>query len=381
MGPKTNESAQFLSPDGILCRMHRNITITAILMSLLGLSAHAQTPLTHPVVSLDPTFAKLVSPDARLETVARGFGFTEGNTWVQHGKTGYLLFVDIPANNVYKMTPDGKVSIYLKNSGQHPALNGDEMMHLGGLRDNSKPRTDPEFRQFINIGADGLTLDPQGRLLLCTYSGRSVVRLEKDGRRTLLADRFDGKQFNGTNDVIVKRDGAIYFTDTWGGLRDGDKDSYAGLDKNGVFLLKNGKLSFIVQDMPTVNGLALSPDEKTLYVNSGRSNIIRAYNVATDDSVSNGRLFIDQSADKTFGYTDGMRVDSRGNIYATGPGGIWITSAGGKHIGTILVPEKASNLTFGDPDYKTLYIDGSTSIYKIRVLTPGLTCNSCSPPQ
>ena len=356
------------------------MTRAAVVILMACAAACAQTPDPHPVRSFDPSLAKLVSSDARLEVAARGFGFTEGNTWVQHGKEGYLLFVDIPMNNVYKMTPDGKVLVYLEHAGWEKPINGYDMLHVGTIKDNSRPHDDPAFRQFVNIGADGLTLDLQGRLIICTYTGRSVIRMEKDGKRTVLANSFEGKKFNGTNDVIVKKDGAIYFTDTWGGLRDSERDADIGISQNGVFLIKGGTISFVVRDMPSVNGLALSPDEKILYVNSGRSNTVRAYDVAADDSVSNGRLVIDQSADKTLGYTDGMRVDSLGNIYATGPGGIWISSPEGKHLGTILVPEKAANLTFGDADYKTLYIDGSTSIYKIGLLTGGNKCNSCTSP-
>jgi gluconolactonase len=357
--------------------------MTKIPATLLLASAciAAQTPSKHSVVGFDPSFANLVSPDAKLEVAARGFGFTEGNTWVQHGKVGYLLFVDIPMNNIYKLSPDGKVSVFLEQAGWTKPINGYDMLHVGTLKDNSKPHNDPDYRQFINIGADGLTLDMQGRLIICTYAGRSIVRLEKDGTHTLLADNFNGKRLNGTNDVIVKRDGAIYFSDMLGGLRDGEKDPNIGMLIQGIYLLRKGKVSLVVQDMPSVNGLALSPDEKILYVNSGHSNTIRAYDVAPDDTLSNGRLLIDQSTDKTFGYTDGMRVDSLGNIYATGPGGIWITSPQGQHLATILVPEKASNLTFGDADYKTLYIDGTTSIYKIRVLTGANPCNSCTPPK
>lgn len=333
------------------------------------------------MVVLDPELTSIVSPKAKLEVAARGFGFTEGNTWVQHGSTGFLLFVDIPMNVINKMTPDGKVSVYLENAGWNKPIDGYNMLRIGGIRDNGKPHDDPGFRQFINLGADGLTLDLQGRVIICTYTGRSIVRLEEDGRRTVLADSWNGKRFNGTNDVVVKSDGAIYFTDTWGGLRDGAKDSDIGVSQQGVFMLKDGKVSFVVTDMPSVNGLAFSPDEKILYVNSGRENTVRAYDVKADDTVTNGRLLFDQNSDKAVGYTDGMRVDSLGNIYTTGPGGIWIWSPQGRHLGTILIPEKASNLTFGDADFKTLYIDGTTSIYKIRVLTSGIVCHSCSVPR
>jgi gluconolactonase len=350
----------------------------AIALLLAAGVASAQTPAEHPVVVSDPSFTELISPDAKLEVAARGFGFTEGNTWVQHGREGYLLFVDIPMNTINKLTPDGKVTVFLDRAGWEKPINGYDMMHVGAIKNNSKPRTDPEFREFINIGADGLTLDREGRLLICTYTGRSIVRLEKDGKRTVLADTFEGKRFNGTNDVVVAHNGDIFFTDTWGGLRDGEKDADIGFPSSGVFLIRNGKISFVVKDMPAVNGLSLSPDDKTLYVNSGRFNTVRAYDIQPDGSTTNGRQLFDQSYDKAFGYTDGQRTDAVGNIWATGPGGIWVWSPQGKHLGTILVPEKASNLTFGDPDFKTLYIDGTTSIYKIRLLKAGPVCNGCT---
>jgi gluconolactonase len=355
--------------------MMKRLAISFVFAFAVG---SAQTPVARPVIVDDPSFAKLISPDAHLEVAARGFGFTEGNTWVQHGKDGYLLFVDIPMNTINKLTPDGKVSVYLERAGWEKPINGYDMLHVGAVKTNSKPRTDPAFREFINIGADGLTLDRQGQLLICTYTGRSIERLEKNGARTVLADSYEGQRFNGTNDVVVAHNGDIFFTDTWGGLRDGEKDADVGIRSSGVFLIRNGKVSFVVRDMPSVNGLSLSPDDKILYVNSGRGNTVRAYDIQPDGSTKNGRLLFDQNFDKTFGYTDGQRTDALGNIWATGPGGIWVWSPEGKHLGTILVPEKASNLTFGDPDFKTLYIDGTTSIYKIRLNTAGPVCYSCT---
>jgi gluconolactonase len=357
------------------------LALAALLLATSGAKlAQGQTPVAKPIIKLDPALDSIVASDAKLEVIKRGFGMTEGQTWVQHGKDGYLLFTDIPANVINKMTPDGEVSVLLNHAGYTGSITGIEMLTIGSVKTNGRDPNDPLFRKdvFVNIGADGLTLDREGRVIVCTYAGRSLIRIEKDGKRTLLADRYQGKQFNGTNDVVVKKDGAIYFTDTLGGLRDGDKDPLKGVDKQGVYMIKDGKLSMVVDDMPTVNGLAFSPDEKYLYVNSGNSNQIRRYDVRPDDTVANGRLLIDLSVDKTWGYTDGMRVDSKGNIYPTGPGGIWIVSPEGKHLGTILTPEKVANLSFGDPDFKTLYLGGMTSIYKIRVLTPSLPCNSCS---
>ena len=332
----------------------------------------AQTPADKPaVVKLDPALDELVAPNAELQLVKSGFGFTEGLTWVQQGKSGYLLFSDIPANVVDKMTPDGTVSVFVEESGYRGPWNGYTMESVGHPQNNGKDPKDPLFRNFNMIGSDGLTLDPQGRLVICTFSGRSVDRIEKNGKRVILADRYEGKRLNGPNDVVVKKDGAIYFSDTFS-WRLREKDPSTELNYQAIYMIKNGKVILVVKDMPSTNGLAFSPDEKFLYVNGGGENYIRRYDVQPDDTVTNGQLLIDLSVDKSApGATDGMRVDSKGNIYSSGPGGVWIISPEGKHLGTILIPERFANLSFGDADYKTIYIGGRTSIYKIRVNVPG----------
>lgn len=326
------------------------------------------------VVSLDPSLDELVSLDAKLEMVKDGFGSTEGTNWVQRGKIGYLLFSDIPANVVYKMTPDGNASIFLDRSGYTGPWNGFTILTAGGST-NQGP--------FVQLGSDGLTLDLQGRLIVCAFGDRALVRIEKNGKRTVLADSYEGKRFNGPNDAVVKKDGTIYFSDTFSGLRDqpnAPKSKDRGLSYMAFFMIKDGKLSPVIKDMPTTNGLAFSPDEKYLYVNGGGENYIRRYEVQPDDTLTNPQLLIDLSVDKSApGATDGMRVDSKGNIYSTGPGGVWIISPQGKHLGTILTPKGVANLTFGDADWKTLYLAARSAIYKIRVNIPGIPCNSCSP--
>jgi gluconolactonase len=330
--------------------------------------ATAQPASDKSVVRLDPALDALVSPDAKVELVKGGFGFTEGPVWVQKNG-GYLLFTDIPGNVIYKLTPqDGKASVHLYNAG----YNGPDIWRWGGLQNNGRERTDPQFEEFAMIGADGLTLDRQGRVIIATFAGRSLMRLEKDGKRTVLADRYEGKRFNGPNDVVVKRDGAIYFTDTYGGLRLRDKDPRKELEYNAVFMWKNGKLTLLIKNMPNTNGLAFSPDEKYLYVNGSRDNYVKRYEVLPDGTLANGQMFIDLSKETERGITDGLRVDLKGNLYETGPGGVWVISPDGKHLGTIRAPEQATNIGFGDADKKTLYIAARTSIYKIRVNTPGI---------
>lgn len=330
------------------------------------------------VVRLDAALDSLISPDAKLGVVKNGFGFTEGINWIQRGKEGYLLFSDIPANVIDKMTADGKVSLYLDQSGYRGPWNGYTMLTVGGLSNNGKDRKDPLFREFITIGSNGLTTDPQGRLVICGFANRTLDRLERNGKRVVLADRYEGKRLNGSNDVVVKRDGSIYFSDMAAGMRGRDNDPSRELSTQGIFMIKGGKLTMAVTDIPITNGMAFSPDEKYFYANGSAGDFIRRYDVGPDDTLTNSRLLIDLSVDKSPGITDGMRVDSKGNIYSSGPGGIWIITPDGKHLGTIRTPELVGNLTFGDPDWKTLYIAARTTIYKIRVNVPGQPCNSCT---
>ncbi len=343
-----------------------NTAIASVLASAL---ASAQSSSDHAVVRLDPALDALVSPNAKVELVKDGFGFTEGPVWVQEGSAGHLLFTDMPGNVIWKLTPDGKASVHLSNVG----YNGPEVWRWGGIQNNGRERTDPRFEEFAMIGADGLTLDREGRLIVATFAGRSLMRVEKNGQRTVLADRYEGKRFGGPNDVVVKRDGAIYFTDTYGAFRLREKDPRRELDFNAVYMWKDGKLTLVVKDMPNAtNGLAFSPDEKYLYVNAGRDNYVNRYEVQADGTLANGKLFIDMRKETERGVTDGLRVDTKGNLYETAPGGVWIISPEGKHLGTIRAPEVSTNVGFGDADKKTLYIAARTGIYKIRVNTPGI---------
>jgi sugar lactone lactonase YvrE len=175
-----------------------------------------------------------------------------------------------------------------------------------------------------------------------------------------------------TNDLVVKKDGSIYFTDDTGGLRKRDDDPRRGVPFSGVFMWRNGKTSAVIRDIPHTNGLAFSPDEKILYANGSRERFVRAYDVEPDGTLTNSRLFINLNSDPRPGITDGMKVDIKGNLWESGPGGIWIISPQGKPLGHIQVPELVANLTFGDADYKTLYIAARTSVYKMRVNIRGI---------
>ncbi len=344
-------------------------------MTLGAVSARAQTAGHEPeVIRLDPAMDDVVSPDARLQVVKRGFGFTEGLNWVHQGKTGYLVFSDVPANVIDKLTPDGAVSVLVNESGYSGPWNGYMALRVGHRQSNGTDRKDP-LHQFMMLGSDGLTIDPQGRLVICNYGGRSVYRIDWYGKRVVLADRYAGKRLNGPNDVVVKKDGAIYFTDTFNWAL-GEKDPTTQLHSLGIYVIKDARVTLVVSDIRTPNGLALSPDEKYLYANTSASNTIRRYAVQPDDTLTNSQLFIDLKKEKIApgerrGITDGMRVDSKGNVYSSGPVGVWVISPQGKHIGTIRIPETFANFTFGDADDKTLYVGGLTTIYRIRLKVAG----------
>jgi gluconolactonase len=344
-------------------RILRVAAVCACGVMLWPLPAQAQT-----VVKIDASLDALVASDAKLEIVKDGFGFAEGPVWVQRGKIGYLLFSDIPANVIYKLTPEGNASIYLDKSGYTKP----DIWRVGFEFNNGKDQNDPSFAKFYMIGSNGLALDRQGRLVIATFAGRSIDRIEPNGTRTVLADSYDGKRFNGTNDVVVKKDGAIYFTDMFGSLRLGDKDPGIGLPYQAVYMVRDGKVTRLTDDIPATNGLAFSPDETVFYANGSRNKYIRRYDVKPDGTLANSRMLIDMSADTAPGITDGMKVDSKGNIYSTGPGGIWVIAPDGKHLGTIRTPETITNLAFGDADRKTLYLTARPTIYKIRVNVPGI---------
>ena len=313
------------------------------------------------VARINQGLSEIVPDDARVEKVSDSFGFLEGPVWVRKG--GYLLFSDIPANVIYKFNPaDGKASVAIPYSG----FSGADPSNVGMQMNNGQA-------MVTLLGSNGVTIDPQGRVVYCTHGDHQVVRIEADGRRTVLAKEFEGKRLNSPNDLVFKSDGALYFTDPPAGFRDGDKDAKKELPFNGVYLLKDGKLQVLVKDMALPNGIAFSPDEKYLYVNDSVKKTIMRYEVKPDDTIASGQLFIDMTADKAPGAPDGMKVDQKGNIYCTGPGGFWIMSPEGRHLGTVLTTELPANLAFGDADYKTLYLTARTGLYRIRLKIPGMS--------
>lgn len=346
--------------------MRLRILITnAILFSVILVLAQSSNPAARAEVEkLDPAFDLIVPSGAKLERLATGFDkWTEGPIWTREGT---LLFAEIPANKIDLWTPGKGASVF---------------MHPSGYK-GTEPFKGPE------PGSNGMTLDKRGRLTVAGHAGRSVWRLETldpKGQITVLADSYQGKKLSSPNDLVYKSDGSLYFTDPPYGLETkDDTDPKKELKVNGVYRIPGAlqqkpgvapdrdKLQLILGDLARPNGIAFSPDEKFLYIaESGRKVWLR-YRVKPDGSVTDGALFFDASRDKAIGGPDGIKVDKKGNLYGSGPGGVWIISPEGKHLGTIKVPERMANLTWGDSDGKTLYITASTSVYRIKLNAVGV---------
>jgi gluconolactonase len=317
----------------------------AIAVGLLG--AARQPERVGSVEKLDPSLDEIVPPSPIIEKIADGFRGTEGPIWVH---AGYLLFSDIPNNVIDKWTDDGNVSVFLNKSGYSGPL---------------APRSDL-------LGSNGLTLDRQGRLTICEQGNRRISRLEKNGQRTVLADRYEGRRLNSPNDLVYKSNGCLYFTDPPYGLPKQDDDAQKELPFAGVFRLCGGNLEPVYKELTRPNGIVFSPDERHLYVSnsdpSKKGWII--FDVKPDGNLANARVFYDLAREE--GLPDGMKVDRKGNIYATGPGGVWIFSENGKHLGTIKLPITPSNCNWGDQDGKSLYITGGTFLYRVRLNISGV---------
>lgn len=312
-------------------------------------TAPAAPPSAGSVVEKDPALQTIVPRDAKIEKLAGDFIFTEGPVWVKEGGAG-LLFSDIPNNRIMKWTPDGKVSEFLKPSGY----------------------TGPPAPEGAFVGSNGLTLDKEGRLIICEHGDRRVTRLEKDGKLTVLADKYQGKRLNSPNDAVYRSDGSLYFTDPPYGLFD---EKAKELDFQGIYRLSSGgKLQLLNRELSRPNGLAFSPDEKTLYVANSdpEKKIWMAYDVAADGTLSKGRVFFDVTSETEEGLPDGLKVDAEGHVYCTGPGGVWIFSPDGKHLGSIKPAEVPANCHWGDADGKTLYMTARKGLYRIRLNVEGI---------
>jgi gluconolactonase len=327
-------------------------------------SAMSDAPAPLKVDRMKAGIDAIVPADATIERVATGFTWVEGPIWIP---AGYLMFAEITSNSIRKVTPNGVASIFLQPSGYKGSA------PYGG----KEP------------GSNGMTLDQRGRLTVAGHAQRDVYRFETmdpKGQVTVLADSYEGKKLNSPNDLVYKSDGSLYFTDPPYGLpTQGDGDPIKELQVNGVYrILKafdqkpgavpaRDQLQLVAKDLPRPNGIAFSPDEKYLYVdNSEPKKLWMRYEVEKNGRLSHGKVFYDATSDTRPGGPDGMKVDRTGNIYSTGPGGVWIFSPQGKALGVILTPERASNVNWGGVDRKTLYITASSSIYRVVLKVPGI---------
>jgi gluconolactonase len=302
------------------------------------------------VIRTDPAINEIVGPNPKVFKLAEGFQFTEGPIWVREG--GYLIFSDPNANTQYKYTRDGELTVFRHPSGYSGA----------------------DIAEYGQPGSNGLTLDPQGRLTINEHGNRRVTRLEKDGSLSVLADRYESKRLNSPNDVVYRSDGTLYFTDPPFGLPKLFDDPRKELPFSGVFSLRNGNLRLITTDLAGPNGIAFSPDEKYLYVTNWdeKKKVVMRYESHTDGTVSNAKVFFDMTSAPGEDALDGMKVDQRGNLYVSGPGGLWIISPLGKHLGTVIVPKHPHNMAWGDDDGKTLYLCARSGLYKMRLNIPGI---------
>jgi len=312
--------------------LHVLVVASLLLVAVSADFAHAPAqPRQFQLQAESPHFWDLVDHDAKLSIVGTGFGFTEGPVW---DEAGFLYVSDETINKIYRLHLDGKK---------------EEVIALG----------DP----------DGNTFDHQHRLIDCASVLRAIIEVTPDGKYKVLADHYDGKKLNSPNDVIVGPDGALYFTDPTLDLVAGEKQE---IPFQGVYRLDaKGNVQLLTKDLTQPNGLAFSPDGKHFYVDDSERRNIRVYDVGLDGALKNGRIFGEEPGGKGDGVPDGIKVDKNGNLFVTGPKGIWVWDANGNHLGTIVMPEQPANLNWGDKDCKTLYITATTSVYRLEMKTQG----------
>src|SRR6266851_1864370 len=326
------------------------------------------------VVRNDPAMDEVVGPNPKVFKLAEGFKFTEGPIWVNKDG-GYLLFSDPNANTIYKYTP-----------------NGSEESNLEVFRTPSG-YSGADIAEYGQPGSNGLTLDPAGRLTINQHGNHRVVRDEKDGTQTVLADSYQGKRLNSPNDLVYRSDGTLFFTDPPFGFPKAFEDARKELPFSGVFSIYKGKLQLVSKDFTGPNGIALSPDEKYLYVGNWpraitgqhpragddpvseigeKHKAIMRYEVQADGTLSNGKLFFDFTSAPGEDGLDGLKVDQKGNLYVSAPGGLWVISPEGKHLGTIITPRHAHNFNWGDADGKTLYLCARSGLYRMPLNIAGV---------
>ncbi len=308
------------------------IAVAALLLCCYVAPLAAQgKPRQFELQANSPQFWKLLDHKAGLTKVAGDFGFTEGPVW---DPAGFLYVSDETLNRIFRV-------------------------HLDGRKETLVLLGDP----------DGNTFDRQQRLLDCASVLRAIIRVDPQGEYVVLADRYEGKRFNSPNDVVVGPDGAIYFTDPTLDLPKGQKQE---IPFQGVYRLDSkGNVQLLTRELSQPNGLAFTPDGKRFFVDDSEKRNIRVYDFGKGGTLSNGRIFGEEPGGPDDGVPDGMRFDRRGNLFVTGPKGIWVWDSQGHHLGTIVLPEQPANLTWGDKDYSTLYITATTSVYRLRTKTRG----------
>jgi gluconolactonase len=280
--------------------------------------------------------------DLVLERVAAGFEFTEGPVWTRDGA---LLFSSPNTNVIYRWTPTGTVTVFRPKSG------------YAGF----------DIGRYHQPGSNGLTFDPDGLLTICQHGNRRLIRVNPHGDVTVLADRYDGKRLNSPNDLVYRSDGTLFFTDPPFGLPDPGESE---LGYSGVYRLQDGEVALVTSDLEGPNGIALSPDERFLYVGNWDDERKIVLRIDLEDDTSS--VFFDMTDAPGDDAIDGIKVDEEGNLYVCGPGGIWVLSAAGEHLGTLRLPEAPHNLAWGDEDGKTLYVTAETSVYRVRLGVRGI---------
>jgi gluconolactonase len=300
------------------------------------------------IVKTDDRLEKIIGANPKVWKLAEGFKFTEGPVWTNDG----LLFSDPNANVIYQYSKDGKLSVFRSPSGYAGA----------------------DVNEYGQPGANGLTLDNNGKLVINQHGNRRIIRLEKDGSETVLADKFEGKRLNSPNDLVYRSDGTLFFTDPPFGLPKFFDDKRKELPFSGVYSIYKGKLQLLTKEFSGPNGIAFSPDEKYLYVGNWdeRKKTVYRYEVNADGTLKNGKLFFDFTDFKGKDAIDGIKVDTEGNLYVSAPGGLQVLSKDGELLGTIQLPQHVHNMAWGDEDGKTLYLCARTGLYKMRLNAVGV---------
>jgi gluconolactonase len=310
--------------------------------------AEVGRPVAFELERLSDGLDDVAGPHARLEQVAGGFEFTEGPLW---SPDGGLLFSSPNTNAIYRWDPRGEVTVFRSKSGY----------------------TGTDIGRYHQPGSNGLTFDPAGRLVMCQHGNRRVLRVEPHGNTTVLADRYEGARLNSPNDVVSRSDGTVFFTDPPFGLPGVYEDPAKELPFSGVFAVREGGVILVADELAGPNGLAFSPDERFLYVGNWdpSSKVIMRYALDEQSAVREATVFADLTAEPGDDALDGLKVDQAGNVYACGPGGVWIIAPSGERLGLLRLPEDPHNLAWGDADRRTLYITALTGVYRIRLEIPG----------